>query len=228
MHIEPGVVDGAKLAVGYATATVSCGLAARLAWDSVRKDGGIASLAIRSAAATALVFSFFELLPHQPVGVSEVHLILGSTLFLIFGAGPAALGLALGLLAQGLFFAPADLPQYGMNVTSLLAPLYAMSLLARKVIPAKVAYKDVTYGQALALSAAFQGGTVSWVAFWAFYGQGFGAENIANVLAFGSAYLLVVAVEPLVDLGLLAAAKHMPRLSDSMMLNRRLYRAESA
>lgn len=223
MHIEPGVVNGAKLALGYATAAGSFGLAARLAWDSIGKGGGVASLAIRSAATTALVFGFFQILPHHPVGVSEVHLILGSTLFLIFGAGPAAMGLALGLLAQGLFFAPADLPQYGMNVTSLLAPLYAMSLLARKVIPAKVAYKDLTYRQALVLSTAFQAGVVSWVAFWAFYGQGFGAENIANVVSFGSAYLLVVVIEPLVDLGLLAMAKYMPRLRDVAMLNPRLY-----
>ncbi len=41
-----------------------------------------------------------------PVGVSEVHLILGTTLFLMLGAAPAAIGLAAGLLVQGLFFAP--------------------------------------------------------------------------------------------------------------------------
>ena len=32
----------------------------------------------RTGATTALVFTFFQLLPHVPVGVSEVHLILGS------------------------------------------------------------------------------------------------------------------------------------------------------
>ena len=52
------------------------------------------------------MFSFFEVFPHEPVGVSEVHLILGSTLLLMFGAGAAAIGLAFGLLVQGLFFAP--------------------------------------------------------------------------------------------------------------------------
>ena len=36
------------------------------------------------------------------------------------------LALALGLLVQGLFFAPFDLPQYGMNVTTLLVPLFAL------------------------------------------------------------------------------------------------------
>ncbi|RPH67918.1 MAG: cobalt transporter, partial [Hyphomicrobiales bacterium] len=149
MHIEPGVVDGAKIVLSYATAAASFGLAAKMAMDTIRKDGGMAALLTRSVITTALVFSFFELLPHYPVGVSEVHLILGSTLFLIFGAGPAAIGLALGLLLQGVFLAPFDLPQYGMNVTTLLVPLYAISLLARRIIPANTPYVDLTYRQAL-------------------------------------------------------------------------------
>ena len=101
MHIEPGVVDGAKIVLSYATAAASFGLAAKMAMDTIRKDGGMAALLTRSVITTALVFSFFELLPHYPVGVSEVHLILGSTLFLIFGAGPAAIGLALGPVDGG-------------------------------------------------------------------------------------------------------------------------------
>src|SRR3546814_10151954 len=103
-----------------------------MARQTIRQDCGTAALALRSVATTALVFSFFEVLPHYPVGVSEVHLILGSTLFLIFGAGAASIGLAAGLLLQGLFFAPFDLPQYGINVTTLLVPLFAVSLLARR------------------------------------------------------------------------------------------------
>src|SRR3546814_15679750 len=99
-----------------------------MARQTIRQDCGTAALALRSVATTALVFSFFEVLPHYPVGVSEVHLILGSTLFLIFGAGAASIGLAAGLLLQGLFFAPFDLPQYGINVTTLLVPLFAVSL----------------------------------------------------------------------------------------------------
>jgi hypothetical protein len=80
MHIEPGVVDGAKIVLSYATAAASFGLAGKMALDTIRKDGGVVSLAARSVATTALVFTFFEILPHHPVGVSEVHLILGSTL----------------------------------------------------------------------------------------------------------------------------------------------------
>src|SRR3546814_14762576 len=77
MHIEPGVVDGAKIILSYATAAGAFGLAARMARQTIRQAGGTAALALRSVATTALVFSFFELLPHYPVGVSEVHLILG-------------------------------------------------------------------------------------------------------------------------------------------------------
>ncbi|QKV18476.1 energy-coupling factor ABC transporter permease [Oricola thermophila] len=225
MHIEPGVVDGAKIVLSYATAAASFGLAGKMALDTIRNDGGIVSLAARSVATTALVFGFFEILPHYPVGVSEVHFILGSTLFLIFGAGPAALGLALGLLAQGLFFAPFDLPQYGINVTTLLVPLYAMSLLAKRIIPAKTAYKDVKYTQALALSTSYQTGIVAWVAFWAFYGHGFAAENLAQVASFGAAYMSVIILEPIVDLAVLTIPKNADRLTDNLIFQNRLHRA---
>lgn len=208
MHIEPGVVVGAKLVLGYATAAGSVAMAGKLAWDAIKEDGTLA-LAGRSAASAALAFGFFQILPHYPMGVSEVHFILGSTLLLMFGAAPAAFGLALGLLAQGLLFAPADLPQYGMNVTTLLVPLFAVHMLAKRIIPARTAYKDVSYAQALKLSTAYQGGIVAWVAFWAFYGGGFSVETLASVGAFGSAYMLVIAIEPIADLAILALVKNL-------------------
>lgn len=224
MHIEPGIVVGAKLALGFVTATGAIGYSLKLAKDMAGHDG-IAPLAARIVLAALLVLSFFELLPHYPVGVSEVHFILGSTLFLMFGAGPAALGLAAGLLVQGLLFAPADLPQYGMNVTSLLVPLLAINALARRVIPANTAYKDVSYGQALKLSTAYQGGVVTWVGFWAVYGAGVGAENLAQIASFGLAYMSVILIEPVADLAVLAAVKGMHRLEASGVFNPRLYQA---
>jgi ABC-type Co2+ transport system permease subunit len=224
MHIEPGIVIGAKLALGYATAAGALGYSAKLALDSAKRDG-IVPLAVRSVMAALLVFSFFQVLPHYPVGVSEVHFILGSTLFLLFGAGPAAFGLAVGLLAQGLLFAPADLPQYGMNVTSLLVPLLAVDALARRVIPANTAYKDVTYRQALKLSTAYQAGVVAWVGFWAFYGSGFGVGNIAQVASFGAAYMGVVILEPLADLAILGIAKHLAQVDASKLFQARMYHA---
>jgi len=206
MHIEPGLVEGGKIWLSYATALGAGGYTLKLAHEAAKAQG-LGSLGLRAVAATALVFSFFEVLPHYPVGVSEVHLILGSTLFLILGAAPAAIGLAAGLLIQGLFFAPFDLPQYGMNVTTLLVPLFGLSLLAKRVIAADTPYVDLRYGQALALSTAYQAGIVAWVAFWAFYGQGFSVENLAAVSSFGGAYMLVVVIEPLADLLVLAGAK---------------------
>ena len=226
MHIEPGVVDGAKIALSYATAAGAFVYAAKLSLDTIKKDG-VVPLGIRTLMVTILVFSFFEVLPHYPVGVSEVHFIFGATLFMIFGAAPAAIGLSLGLLIQGLLFMPADLPQYGMNVTSILVPLFIVSALAHKVIPSNTAYKDIKYKQCLALSTAYQAGVVSWVAFWVIYGQGFGAETLAHLGTFSIAYMSVIIVEPLVDLAVLASAKSLHQLKDSKIFHSRLYRAEA-
>lgn len=222
MHIEPGLVSPEKIWLSYVTGAAAAGYGLKLAADAAR-ERGLASLLGRSAATTGLVFSFFELLPHVPVGVSEVHLILGSTLFLIFGAAPAAIGLALGLLIQGLFFAPFDLPQFGMNVTTLLVPLFALTALARRVIATDTPYVQLKYRQALALSTAYQAGIVAWVAFWAFYGQGFTVANTTAIASFGGAYMLVIIVEPLVDLAVLAIAKALHRFAGNPMLERRLF-----
>lgn len=222
MHIEPHIVAGAKIALSYLTAAGSLGFAAASAAKAVRAQG-LPAIAARAAMATAVVFASFEVLPHAPVGVSEVHLILGSTLFLILGAGPAAIGLAAGLMLQSLFFAPTDLPQYGMNVTTLLVPLFALHAVARRVIAPATPYVDLRYGQVLALSAAYQGGVVLWVAFWAFYGQGAGVA--ASVASFGLAYMMVLLIEPLVDLGVLAAAKAMRGLAGSGLVTPRLHAA---
>jgi hypothetical protein len=222
MHIEPGVVQGAKIALSYGTGIATFAIAAKLARDEVKKTGSL-SLTVKTILTTMLVFIFFEVFPHFPVGVSEVHFIFGSTLFLLFGASAASFGLALGLLCQGTLFTPTDIPMYFVNITTLLMPLFVMSLLAKKVIPKNVAYKDIKYSQALKLSIAYQGGIVAWVAFWAFYGQGFTAINIPQVLSFGGAYLSVILIEPVLDLGVLAIVKALNSLKDSLFVEKRLY-----
>jgi ABC-type Co2+ transport system permease subunit len=224
MHIEPGLVDTTKIFLSYAAATAALGYSAKLAWDMVRQEGAAALLA-RSVIAAVLVFVFFELLPTQPVGISEVHLILGSTLLLVLGAAPAAIGLAVGLAIQSVFFAPDELVQYGMNVTTLLVPLFALQALARRVIAPNTAYVDIGYTQALKLSLTYQGGIVVWVGFWALYGQGFGAENLSNIGTFGAAYMSVVLLEPMVGLAVLALAKRLHRLKGSPVVGPRLFNA---
>jgi hypothetical protein len=224
MHIEPEIVTGAKLTLSYATGIAAGGVALKLAVDTIRQQG-VASLVVRTVVTSALVFSFFEILPHFRVGVSEVHFILGSTLFLLFGAAPAAFGLAFGLLLQGVFFSPIDLPQYGMNVTTLLVPLFAIHALAQRIIPRNTAYVDLQYRQALALSTAYQSGIVAWVAFWAIYGQGFGATNLANIATFAGSYALVIVIEPLADLAVLALAKSLRGITADGMVTPRLHHA---
>jgi ABC-type Co2+ transport system permease subunit len=222
MHIEEGIVNGAKMILGFATAAGVGLWTVKLAAQTA-VERGLPSLAARSALAMVATFAFFEVLPHYPVGVSEVHLILGSTLFLLFGAAPAAIGLALGLLIQGLLFAPFDLPQYGMNVTTLLLPLFAVSALARRIVAPGTAYVDLEYAQVLKMSALYQGGIVALVAFWALWGQGVSAASLTAVGAFGAAYMLVVILEPLVDMAVLAGAKAMRGLKGSAVVSERLY-----
>lgn len=222
MHIEPGIVEGSKIVLSYATAGGVGAYTLTLAWQHIRQRGG-SSLLLGAAVTTALVLGFFELFPHFPVGVSEVHLILGSTLFLVFGAAPAAFGLAFGLLIQGLLFAPFDLPQYGMNVTTLLVPLFALQFVAGRVIAPHTAYVDLKYRQALSLSVTYQAGIVSWVAFWALYGEGFTAQSISGIAAFGVAYLSVIVLEPLADLAVLAAAKALRQFTSGAWWEPRLF-----
>ena len=227
MHMEPGIVDGTKMLLSYATASACALCAAKSALDHVRREGA-GSLALRGVIATLLVFVFFEVFPHAPVGVSEVHLILGSSLFLILGAAPTAIGLAAGLALQGLFFEPQDLPQYGMNVTTLLAALFAMQAVARRVLPADRPYVELGYGHVLKMSLVFQGGIVAWVAFWTIYGRGAGVEILQSVASFGAAYMTVVLLEPLVDLAVLAAAKRLRGRAGSggaLVFARRLHHA---
>ena len=226
MHIEPGVVDEAEMALGYAATAGAAGLTINYSVDTLRQSNSLA-FALRLIMAALLTVFFFEVLPKIPVGVSEVHFIFGSTLFLLFGATPAAIGLAAGLAIQGLFLAPADLPQYFMNTSTLLFPLFAISWVADRIIAPNKAYVDCTYKQVLKLSATYQAGIVAWVAFWAFYGQGFGADNISAVTGFGLAYLSVILIEPIVDVALLAIAKMRRDMSSSMLFTRRLIQSKS-
>lgn len=222
MHMEPGIVSGIKLTLSYVTAAGVFAYSAKAMFEELKQNGTVATI-IKTLMASIFVLCFFELVPHFRVGISEVHLILGSTLFLIFGIAPAALGLAFGLLIQGLFFASFDLPQYGMNVTTLLAPLFAMSFVAKKIIPQNIAYKDIKYKEALKLSLMYQGGIVAWVCFWALYGNGFELANIVQIGTFGVAYMSVILIEPLIDLAVLAGAKSIEFLKDTKFINKRVF-----
>lgn len=220
MHIEPGLVDGARMALSWGTAAAAAGWSVRLIAQDLRLHDPV-SFALRAVLATAATLVCYEVLPHFSAGVSEVHLIFGTMILLLLGAGPAAVGLAGGLAVQGLLFAPYDLPMYTVNVTTLLFPLFAIHHLAGRIVPARKPYVDLSYAEVLKLSAVYQGGIIAWVAFWVFYGQGLAIWP--EVAAFATAYLLVIVLEPVVDLGALALAKALRRHKDSGLFVSRLH-----
>lgn len=223
MHIEPGIVDSAKIGLSYVTASVAIIAVAKASVKNIKMNNPLTFL-VKSAITTMLVFTFFQILPHYSVGISEVHFIMGSMLFLLFGLAPASIGLVLGLFIQSTLFSPIDLPQYGMNITTLILPLIALSYVANKIIPTDTPYTKLKYTQVFKLSLVYQAGIVSWVTFWAIYGQGVGVENLSSILSFGGAYMLVVFIEPLVDLGLLAMAKFVTgKFKNTNLFEKRLY-----
>ena len=224
MHIEPGVVHGAKMVLSYATAAGAMTYCAKLTLDAIKLRGPL-SLMARGFLATIAVFIFFEVLPHFAVGISEVHFILSTTLLLLLGTAPAAMGLIAGLALQGMLFAPSDMAMFSVNITTLLVPLFAIHVVAQRIIPSGTAYVDLTYAQALKLSATYQGGVIAWVGFWALYGQGFGAENLASIGAFSVAYMTVVLIEPVIDLAVLYGAKKARGLDGTGLVSPRLYNA---
>jgi len=224
MHIEPGLIPETKIVLSYATATAAGAYAFWRAAGEARRTG-VGMLLARTLIATAFVFVFFEVLPHFSAGVSEVHFIFGSTIFLLLGTAPAAFGLAFGLLLQGLLMAPADLPQYGANVTTLLVPLFAVSALAQRIIPRQTRYVDIDYKQMFALSAAFQAGIVAWVVFWVLYGNGVAVDSFESLAHFTLAYLPVILIEPLADIAVLWVAKTVHAMPGGSVLQPRLTQA---
>ena len=222
MHIEPGVVNGAKIGLSFLTGATAIAIGLKLLIQRMSNNRSVSVTAIRCLITTIFVFSFFEILPQYPLGVSEVHFIFGATLFLFFGAGVTAFGLVAGLSLQGLLLAPSDLPQLYINTSTLLFPLFAVSYIAKKIIPANIAYTDLRYKQVISLTGVYQGGIILWVAFWCFYGQGFNQETFYNVGVFSLAYSTVIGIECLLDVGLLAISKSYKKRSLPSVFNKRL------
>tara|TARA_A100001011_G_scaffold305597_1_gene320240 strand:- start:571 stop:1254 length:684 start_codon:yes stop_codon:yes gene_type:complete len=207
MHIEPGIVNGAKLGLSYITAAAAAGITIKFLFQTVFRNFLLLNGILKCILTTLCVFAFFEILPHYPLGVSEVHFIFGATLFLLFGVVATAFGLALGLFLQGILFAPSDIPMFYVNISTLLFPLFAVYFVAKKTISSNLAYKDLKYRQLLALTGTYQGGIIAWVAFWSFYGQGFSAEASNSVVIFSLGYSTVIAIECILDVGILAMVK---------------------
>ncbi len=227
MHIEPGLVAPTKMVIGYVTAAGFLALSMRSFLIDIVK-GAIIRVAVGMVVTIVVTLLSFEILPHPLVGVSEVHLIVGATLYLLFGFAPVAIGMAGGLLIQGLFFAPADIAQYGMNVTTLLASLYAIDFVATRGAYSRTRYVDMSYGRVAKLSLCFQGSIVAWVAFWVLLGQGATFATLQSITSFGATYVLLITVEVALGIGMLSLVRSIHSGRVQHILNPRLFAVPTA
>lgn len=188
MHIEIGIISPDKLA--YAAAGAAALLVAH-APALLRQP----ALWLRTALA-GLFFSLLMQLWHLKVGPSELHLVGAMPIYLLFGFVPTLFGFGAGLLLQALLFEPQDMAHLAINFLSLGVPLLTVHhLLGRRL-------QRLTVASVLKLDALYYGGVTAMVGFW------LTTSNLATPLAgwagFAASYLLLVAVEPLVTVGLVA------------------------
>ena len=193
MHIEPGYVASAKILAANIAA------AALLGSQSVHLLKA-PPLVVRSLIAGVLFMLFMQAF-HLPVGPSELHFLGAMPLYLALGFVPALFGFAIGLLAQGLLFAPADLAHIGVNTLSLAVPLLLVHATLGKRLQAARARLDLR--GILKLDAAFYSGVTLMVGFWLAIGEV--ATPLAAWLAFASSYAAIVLVEPVITLLVLHA-----------------------
>ena len=191
MHIEPGVLAAGKLIVANGAALGLVGVVALLA---LRRP----ALLLRSGLAAAF-FTLCMQAFHLKVGPSELHFLGAMPMYLLLGLVPTLLGFALGLLAQGWLFEPADLLHLSVNTLSLALPLLAVHAgFGRRL--ARVDLRTV-----LRLDASYYAGVTAMVGLWLAIGEA--AAPWQDWLQFAASYLSVVALEPLLTIAVLGAAR---------------------
>ncbi len=194
MHIEPGVLDAAKIASANVAALGALGASA---WRLVRRPADLAKTLL-----AALFFSIFMQVWHMPVGPSELHLIGASAIYFTFGFLPTLFGFALGLALQGLMFEPQDLVHLGVNSLSLMVPLIAVHAAFGRRFFSGV---ETRWSSVLKFDAAYYAGVVAMVGFWLALGQE--PTPLQSWARFAASYLPLVALEPLFTLAVLKGLK---------------------
>lgn len=186
MHIEPGVLNAAKVlgANAGALATLAASLPAL-----VRRPG----LILRTALA-GVFFSVFMQAFHMPIGASELHFVGASAIYLLFGILPALSGFAIGLLLQGLLFEPQDLMHLGVNSLSLMLPLIAAHGLSGRHFFAAENPTAVRWASVVRFDAVYYAGVVAMVGFWLALGDV--PTPLTQWATFAASYLPLVLVEP--------------------------------
>ncbi len=196
MHIEPGVLDAAKIASANIAAMGTLGASA---FGVLRRPADLAKTLL-----AALFFSVFMQIWHMPVGPSELHLIGASAIYFTFGFLPTLLGFALGLALQGLLFEPQDLVHLGVNSLSLMVPLIAVHAAFGRRFFASGGI-ETRWASALRFDAAYYAGVVAMVGFWLALGQE--PTPLQSWATFAASYLPLIALEPAFTLLVLKGLK---------------------
>lgn len=186
MHIEPGVLNAAKILFANAAAVSTLAVfLPKLMW---RPDIWVKTLL------AALFFSIFMEVFHMPVGASELHFVGASAVYVIFGFVPTLFGFAIGLLLQGLLFEPSDLVHLAVNSLSLILPLIAAHGMLGRHFFAQGG-RVIRWAEVVKFDAAFYGGVVLMVGFWLSLGNE--PTPLQNWAMFAVSYLPLVLLEPL-------------------------------
>lgn len=190
MHIEPGFVAPAKVAMANVAAAGVVGWYAKEHVKEIVRQ----PWAIAKTGAAAVFFSLFMESFFVPVGPSELHFVGAMAMYLTLGFLPTLLGFAIGLLLQGLLFNPADLVHLAVNSLSLIVPLVAVHAFAGKTLFDRSVRARLSFAKILKLDAMYYSGVTGMVGFWLLIGDV--ATPLAAWATFAASYLAVVAAEP--------------------------------
>jgi cobalt/nickel transport system permease protein len=187
MHIEPGVLNAAKILAANAGAVA---VLAAHAPGLIRRPGEIVKFLLAAA-----FFSLFMEIYHLPVGPSELHFIGASAVYFLFGFLPTLFGFAFGLLLQGALFEPQDLIHLGVNSLSLIVPLVAVhAAMGRRFFAEGADKREVNWKRIAAFDAAYYAGVTGMVGFWLLLGEE--TTPLADWATFAAYYAPLVLLEP--------------------------------
>lgn len=183
MHIEPGLISQAKIAMANVAAT---GVLLSYARGLITRPTDI----VRTLLAT-IFFTFFMQSFSTSVGPSELHFVGAIAMYLTLGFVPTLIGFAAGLLLQAIVFDPRDMMNLAANALTLITPLIAMHYtLGRKLREGA----KINFQQILKMDTMYYAGVVGMVGFW--LSMSAVATPFAAWATFASSYLVVVAFEP--------------------------------
>lgn len=203
MHIEPGVLNSAKVLYANVTATL-----AAFSPTLITRPDNVKALLV------AAFFSVFMEVFHLPAGASELHFVGASAVYFIFGFIPTLFCFAMGLLLQGSFFEPHDLVRLGVNSLSLMLPLIAAhGLLGRRFF--SKGERSIRWAEVVTFDAVYYTSVVAMVGFWLSVGEE--PMPLKNWALFAVSYLPLILCESLFTCLVVRTLK---RYTDNLLVGR--------